>query len=177
MTYPTAQGFAVSFWSKTETSSSVVDYWQHVAAGETFNLSHSLGTGEARLTIRHDFTNPPVLTAPVTSSYVEGWVHLVGVYDPSDGPEARLYVNGELADSRSMPAPMRDSIPPYLYTSGSWHGTNVSTVDDVRVYDRALSPGDVTALYVPEPGTVLLLATGGLVLLGRRRRSGRRVRA
>jgi hypothetical protein len=44
-------------------------------------------------------------------------------------------------------------------------------IDDVRIYDRALSGTEVADLYaLPEPATLALLALGGLAMLRRRRR-------
>jgi len=50
---------------------------------------------------------------------------------------------------------------------GELRGSFYGAIDDVRIYDNALSPAEVMAL-VPEPATVLLLGAG-LCLIRRRR--------
>lgn len=43
-------------------------------------------------------------------------------------------------------------------------------IDDVRIYDRTLSPDEVMQIYtIPEPCTLLLLGLGGLILRRRQR--------
>ena len=42
-------------------------------------------------------------------------------------------------------------------------------LDDIRLYDGALSQSQVNALLIPEPATVALLAIGALTLLRRRK--------
>ena len=42
-------------------------------------------------------------------------------------------------------------------------------IDDVRIYDSALSQAELDALVIPEPGSLVLLAMGGLCVIRRRR--------
>ena len=153
MNYPTSEGFAVSYWTKLEpgTQARTMDYWQHRAGGQTFGLYNNVDRGEATFYLRHDFSDPPQITASASSSYIDDWVHLTGVYEPGPTPTAKLYVNGQLVGSRSMPGPMRTSLPPNVFVSGSWHNTGPSIMDDVRLYNHALSSGEVVALYGGEP--------------------------
>ena len=44
-----------------------------------------------------------------------------------------------------------------------------ATIDDVRLYDKVLTEGEVRGIY-PEPGTLALLGLGAVGLLARRRR-------
>ena len=54
-----------------------------------------------------------------------------------------------------------------------WYYNFDGLIDDVYIYDRALSPAEVfTLATVPEPSTGLLLATGILGLAVSRRRRG-----
>ncbi len=96
------------------------------------------------------------------------WIHIVGTYD---GNTMSLYLDGALNNSRDVgeviaytgPAPLR--IGNDQYSGGSvFHGA----IDDVRIYNRALSEEEVLSL-VPEPATLSLFAIGALSL--RRRKS------
>ena len=78
------------------------------------------------------------------------WTHLAATYD---GETARLYVNGEVAMTRKGAFP--DGIQGTLYiggigthNGGFWHGG----IDEVAIFDRALSEKQVKELYgVPGP--------------------------
>ena len=81
----------------------------------------------------------------VLATIEEGkWYHVVGTYD---GSEMRLYVNGELKDTKSVSgsiitndAPVSiGRLPAYDY----WNGT----IDEVRIYNRALSAEEISDLY------------------------------
>lgn len=82
--------------------------------------------------------------APVT---LHAWTHVAGVYDSAAG-QMRLYVNGTLADSRSLSYyNIRSTAEPVYIGRGCnlddfFHGT----IDDVRIYNRALSAGEVATL-------------------------------
>jgi len=82
--------------------------------------------------------------APVT---LHAWTHVAGVYDSAAG-QMRLYVNGTLADSRSLSYYNIQSTAEPVYIG---RGCNLDdffhgTIDDVRIYDRALSAGEVATL-------------------------------
>jgi|GEM_PF-1579954 len=76
------------------------------------------------------------------------WAHLVGVYD---GSEAKLYWNGNLVDTttagymdentNAVDLGIAENVD--LSDNRHLHGT----MDEVRVYDRALAPGEIRDLY------------------------------
>ncbi len=88
------------------------------------------------------------------------WMHIVGVYD---GAEIRLYLDGVLqadtesctGDVISYPAANNPvtigSVPDMAPLEHFWDGL----IDDVRMYDRALSYGEVTDLYNDYPSASL----------------------
>lgn len=84
-----------------------------------------------------------------------GWVHLAGVYD---GSKLNLYVNGVLQkDQPALSGMTANALQPVLLNYSNVYGdrgTFAGIMDDVRVYDRALSPSEVAALYaLPDTDT------------------------
>jgi hypothetical protein len=71
------------------------------------------------------------------------WCHLAGVYD---GSSVSIYVNGALAATHaSAVKPIDGSSPLEIGISHGGHSFNGS-LDDVRIYARALSAAEVKAL-------------------------------
>ena len=151
---------------KTSGSATSSPRWDVVAAA---------GTGSnVSLDASDSLTNFSAATA-------DGWVHLAGVFDP--GNFARLYVNGvlEAEDTSAIPTAIQLTVTPFqIGHNASDSGSNAlqAAVDDIQVYDQALSAADVALLFnnpgvvIPEPSTVVLAAIGllGLVGCGWRRR-------
>lgn len=72
------------------------------------------------------------------------WYHVTGTYNSSTG-EQRLYVNGELVASATPGWTLDDgdnnqAIGKGYTTSGDWFD---GTIDDVRIYNRTLSPQEI----------------------------------
>jgi len=101
------------------------------------------------------------------------WTHLVGTYD---GTTKRMYVDGELAASAAINY-LPNTTSPLRIGAGATEGAGAywfnGDIDEVAIYDTALSPEQVAHHYhagVPEPCTMALLLGGLGALVARRRR-------
>ncbi len=96
------------------------------------------------------------LTAKIDQTQlIPGWLHIVGVFD---GQTIYLYINGILVDTNSVGYPMNIQ---YSFNNALLIGAEASEgnypsngfeyfngkVDELRIYDRALTIEDITALY------------------------------
>lgn len=106
------------------------------------------------------------------------WYHLLATFDkdlPSNN--IKLYIDGDFNAQATRTTAM--SIVEYPARIGAVGPTATSffhgIVDEVRIYDRALTVDEIKQNYdaIPEPSTLLLLGGGLLSLLAFRRR-GRR---
>ena len=102
--------------------------------------------------------------------------HVVWTWDTGND-EAFFYINDELVGTAGATLPIFGNLPLQIgrhtgagTTPSYFHGE----LDDLYIYDRALSPTEVSTLYsvIPEPNTALLLGFG-LVGLGVKRRRPR----
>jgi len=104
---------------------------------------YTVGTGDSREIV---FACPPVAEIRSNPVTAEAWVFIVGTYDRES---MRLYVNGTLA-AESVATALIDS-----NDLGVEIGRNVQTlsdgfkgiIDDVRIYNRALSAREVLHLF------------------------------
>ncbi|MGW3992360.1 LamG domain-containing protein [Amycolatopsis sp. NPDC004772] len=83
--------------------------------------------------VADDFTDATAAWPDTT-----GWHHVAGVYG---GGSAKLYVDGVLADQKSLIGPIRSSDAPKLFGDFSAAGS----YDDLRVYTSALTQASVAA--------------------------------
>ena len=84
-----------------------------------------------------------------------GWVHLVGVYDEDESEEIVLYENGDnRASDDASGVGSGDGVDAGIATNIDEGGRYLDgQVDELRVYDRALSAGEVEDLYeTPKQG-------------------------
>jgi predicted outer membrane repeat protein len=77
---------------------------------------------------------------------IDTWYHVVGTYD---GAEWRLYVDGSLDNSGSLPGSIStQSGSLFIGYENSWQQECFNgVIDDVRIYNRALSPEEIRHLY------------------------------
>jgi hypothetical protein len=72
---------------------------------------------------------------------LNAWSHLAATYD---GETLRLYVNGTEIGSTSVSGPIPTSAGPLRIGGNSiWGEWFKGFIDDVRVYDVALTPGQI----------------------------------
>lgn len=117
------------------------------------------------------FAGDPRLTA-TTPLEVDVWTHVAVVLS---GTTATSYINGAFDSSATVSVPTSSSVNPTIGASAQqaygWNGD----IDDITVYNRALSPAEISQLahLVPEPTTPALIVVGVVFMLLRisRRRS------
>ena len=76
------------------------------------------------------------------------WYHVAGTYDAGSG-YLSIYLNGVLEDSAYAGFPMDyDTTPIFIGTTGqNWDGKLQGSVDEVSIYNRALSANEIGVVY------------------------------
>ena len=150
-----------------------LDSGQYSAEQDVFHKS-SLN-GEMNIEVGNGQIGFGVLTASKASfaTYVplptNSTMHIVGVYQK--GQSLSLYVNGVLLGNVPVSNenlwtssfPLTSALGSYHYNSGPYNWFR-GTIDDFRVYTRALSASDVQQLYAYESPPPQLSFTNGLVV-------------
>lgn len=87
-----------------------------------------------------------VLTSPNPIPNNE-WTHIAGTFD---GSIAKLYVNGVLSNSQAQEGVITSTTQGPLYIGATRHGYDEffnGQIDEVEIFDRALSDGEIFAIY------------------------------
>ena len=128
-------------------------------------INEGVGMGTVRSLI------PPVLGE---------WEHYAMTFDVFTD-EVNVYKNGSLVRTGAVPHLEPDNdlwILAHNQDVSNQKDSFPGRLDDLRIYDRMLTPNDVSALYsVPEPASVCSIAIGTLMLLALGRRGRHRKRA
>lgn len=88
-----------------------------------------------------------------TSPSANMWHHYVAIYDKSQGTnEVDLYIDGVFQSATARPLTNNNtnnfgSEPFYMMSRGNASEWNPGQVDDVRIYNRVLSAGEIQKLY------------------------------
>lgn len=159
---------SVSLWVKQDSRNQFDFYFGHM----DFRLYASTAEN-GRLTLGEASSH---VTTPVQMNNLEDkWIHIVAI---SDGLQSKIYLNGVNVTIDSGDLKMVENMPVNL---GRWPGPVPSArhyfngaIDDVRIYDNALTEDEVVALYaIPEPGTLSLFALSSTCAWFFRRRFNR----
>ena len=121
----------------------------------------------------------PTPLDPTGNGTFDRWAHLAMTRDVG-ADEFKLYLDGELIDTLNSVAgdmSFQNDTWGVIIGRGFFDAPNpnerpvVGLIDDVRIYDEALTQAQIRSLPggVPEPTSFVLLGLGGLMLLIRRR--------
>jgi hypothetical protein len=173
---------SISMWVKANTLNSDLLGWGNVydpPAGEGF-LMHMTPENGYQISIWGSYAD--IHSPNLGASYFNEWKQIIYVFNGSVS-NASVYVNGSLLQTTQAGA--------FIYTD-TFNTSNTSVrigdrgdgrglagvgteLDDVSIYNRALSSAEIATLYanesVPEPSALSLLAVGlgGLAMMRRRR--------
>ena len=81
---------------------------------------------------------------PVTTFPVDQWHHVVGVYN---GKKISLYVDGVKIGATAARGPLKNSSSPLFIGMGGTSKFYKGAIDDVRIYNVALTASEITAMY------------------------------
>ena len=148
----TAQSYSVSAWVRmdalpTAYSTAVAANSVQATGSSPFFLQYS-GSNNAQQGFAFSFPNGPRAIATNVKVQVGQWYHVVGVRDADKGTIA-LYVNGALQSTQPTTETHATSGTVSIGRA-QWQGNDVDflkgAVDDVHVFDRALTADDVAQL-------------------------------
>jgi hypothetical protein len=103
------------------------------------------------------------------SNISDGLWHMVALTYDRTANQANFYVDGILIGTRDFSGTITNTGQFILSGSGSW-GNNASCyLDNAYYYDTALTQAEIIS-HLPEPGTMVLLAVGGLGVMLRKKK-------
>ena len=172
--------FSVEVWVKPV---SQVGGWlgQAFIYGQSYGRQLVVRAGDQGLGVAWQISNDPWTFYEVDSSGeipIGQWTHLVGTWD---GVSLSLYTNGVLNQQSALDTFAWDSGCSFSIGAGGSCGPDQyfhGLIDEVSVYDRALFPGEINAIYQAgsagkcktPPGVRPLPCQCRLVVAGRTRR-------
>jgi hypothetical protein len=111
------------------------------------------GSGEKYLDFRLGINNQRKTLSGTTAIELNTWTHVVASYD---GANMKLFVNGVLTDTIAASGNIQDNNNP-VYIGGSQFYPRFfsGSLDDVRIYNRALSQEEIQDLAMTSPGEVV----------------------
>ncbi len=176
--------FTACGWLKTTSNLYIFSEGSYLHGGWSL---FSNGGGKARFQLKEGSPNAyDAYDAWSTSqAYDDGnWHHIAAVVTTSttnaNGNKATVYVDGlpititELNAYPYSPSTEKWCMASLWAISGQSPANYQGYVDDIRIYNRALSSEEIYALYtIPEPATIFLIFSGGVWILSRRRNSNK----
>ncbi|MEU2234318.1 LamG-like jellyroll fold domain-containing protein [Streptomyces vietnamensis] len=147
----TAGSFTVATWVRLDDTTANHSFLaQDGVVGSTFQLYYSTAYGWTFNRTSADMSGPVLARATSGTAAVTAgtWTHLVGVYD-QEAAKIRLYVNGTLAQETAYTTPWESTGPLQIgrrKASNAYGEYHKGALDDVQVYQEALTPTQITAL-------------------------------
>lgn len=180
----TSGDFSIQSWVKlnagdTSYSLPITEHHATIVAGYFLAINDALDGCSATSKAHFWVTYPCSGVSSITVN--DGlWHQLVGIYDGTSKTSS-IYVDGQFQSSSAGGNVVNPTDAPFIVgglmaANGSLGGAYTGLIDDVQIYNNALSASDVRSLYlsalntVPEPTTLAMLITGVLFLLGYGRR-------
>jgi hypothetical protein len=137
---------SIAFWMKK--SSEATDWQRVVGKGNSTVRSYGVweenGAGKRILFQQYNSSGGSVLDLfSATNLNVGTWYHVACIVN---GSSAQIYINGVLDSSGTRSGTPGISADPFSIADGGFYGKFPGLLDDVRLYNRALSSGEISAI-------------------------------
>jgi hypothetical protein len=182
---PSGSAMTVEAWLKQDANPTnnsdraIANHWYVSLIDSAYNSpSWSFGT-TANGVLTGSIANSPTDTGGTyistnTGAFTYGtWQHVVMVYDGSLLPadKVRFYVNGSLVSSTVTGNPVASTLQDSTadFVIGAWpdiHQVMNGSIDQVKLFNRALSPAEITAEYAAQASGISTGLTLGALTSG-----------
>jgi hypothetical protein len=144
------QAFTLAFWVRKQTEHP--DFVRYVGKGgplvRNFGVWDRLGSDGRVMFQFQDGSAAYRTVVSLRSIPVGSWHHVACSWD---GAVGRIYINGLLDASASMPGPPATSTDPLTFGYAGYHGRLAGELDEVELYGRALSASEIADLTKTSP--------------------------
>ncbi|MEV4747240.1 LamG-like jellyroll fold domain-containing protein [Streptosporangium sp. NPDC049248] len=162
----TDKSFSAAGWVRLDVGTSTIPLIsQSGTVNSAFSVGYESTGGKWNMQMHHDNTAGSAVTEIKSSAAAQigTWTHLAGVYD-AVAKKIRLYVNGVQAAEADYTATPWQADETFELGNGKHAGISYSSVkavyDEIRAYDRALSPTEIQWMLNLTPPTNANLPSG-----------------
>jgi|GEM_PF-1414484 len=138
-------GFTIAFWTRKH--SEIADWVLYVGKGgpttRNFTVWDYAGPSGRLLLQFQDASAAYRSIGSVQELVVNRWYHVACTWDGATG---RIYIDGSLDTAGAMPGVPASTGEPLLMGYAGYHGRLAGMLDEVAIYNRALSASEVAAL-------------------------------
>ena len=171
--------FSISYWAKPQPLSDGRYLISKMEASGSGVFGYASGylapTGQFTFYAEKSGKGYTNITAQDAAAPDGSWYFVTTVYDNKN---MKLYVNGELENTGIFTFDTGSTVPTHDLCIGAFAYDSTRNnyynglIDDVRIYNNALTGGEIQALYnIPEPATIALFGLGIAALRNRRKNS------
>lgn len=137
--------YSISFWAKRAVTYVHAEYF--TIQGHAFNLSYYNKDLGKLIWYPNSGPNPALHQFTFTANT---WFHFVYI---KSGTTANIYVNGVVNQQQGTHPTDTQNASAIWFGGGGTNYANTRTIDDVRIYNRALSSNEILAIYNSGNGT------------------------
>ena len=151
---PSLSTCTVSFWLKTTSTTPQALVGEGYSSGFWGNFQSYISSNKLNVRTGNASTAEDLFWESTSDVNTGSWVHCLVTME---GNTSKIYINGNLETTKTLTVTRAATSEPFtigqFYANGtlfsSW--TNDCLIDQVRVFNKALSAGEVTTLYNETP--------------------------
>jgi len=170
-----SDSFSIAYWAKPTTDGGCYLISKMRASGQGifgYSGGYYAPNGEFGFVVEQSGWNYASVQTQTDAAPAGSWYHVAAVYDNGN---MKIYLNGQLEGTGTFNYDTGTTTPDEYLCIGAraYDGKRdlyfKGLIDDVRIYNNALSQAEVVAL-VPEPASAMIMTLGATIISLRRRK-------